>query len=273
MYARVSSAVWLVSDFSLNPDEDWPLYFDFLLVGLGRRRWLLSQTCSNPSVSTRFKISAGFSFLELLLPSNDFLQTFNAVYFPHISWLLRFSKLLFCRIWLAWCINVEQGNEKVYFNLTISYIWLEMGYQFRNKQIAIAITVVAAMALILGVVALNSIVLQNVGNVKTINVEVYWDSNCTNEVSLINWGIIEPGTTENVTVYILNTGNSNIMLSMNTTNWSPSSAPDYITLSWDYEDQSVGPSQVLQTTLTLSMSPSIQGITSFAFDLVIVGSG
>ena len=147
-----------------------------------------------------------------------------------------------------------------------------MAYPSRNKQITILIAVVA-IALILGVIALNSVVLQNVGNVKAIDVEVYWDSDCTNEVSLIDWGVIEPGTTENVTVYILNAGNSNVMLSMNTTNWSPSGASDYITLSWDYNGQSTGPSLVIQTTLTLSMSPSIQGITSFNFDIVVIGSG
>jgi len=151
-------------------------------------------------------------------------------------------------------------------------IWSKVGYPSRNKQIPILIAVVV-IAFILGVTALGYILLHNVGNVKAINVGIYWDSGCTNEISLIDWGIIEPGTTENVTVYILNTGNSNVMLSINTTNWSPSSTSNYITLSWDYEGQSIGPGQVLQTTVTLSMSPSIQGITSFSFDIVVTGSG
>lgn len=148
-----------------------------------------------------------------------------------------------------------------------------MVYPSRNKQITILIAVVVTMVLILGVIALNSIVLYNTGNVKAIDVEIYWDSDYTNEVSIIDWGIIEPGTTENMAFYILNTGNSNVMLSMNITNWSPSSAANYITLSWDYEGQSIGPNRVLLTTLTLSMSPNIQGITSFSFDIVVTGSG
>ena len=147
-----------------------------------------------------------------------------------------------------------------------------MVYSSRNRQISILIAVVA-MGLILGVVALNYVVLQNVGNVKAIDVEVYWDGDCTEEASLIDWGVVEPGTTESVMVYIQNMGNSNIMLSKNTTNWSTSSASSYITLSWDYEGQSIGPSEVLQTKLTLSISPNIQGITSFSFDLILIGSG
>jgi len=148
-----------------------------------------------------------------------------------------------------------------------------MTLQSGNKQIPILISV-AVIAFILGVSVFSYILLQhNVGNVKAINIGIYWDSSCTNEVSLIDWGMIEPGTTENVTLYVMNTGNSNVMLSMNKTNWLPSSASNYITLSWDYENQSIGPSQVLQTTLTLSMSPSIQEITSFSFDIVFTGSG
>lgn len=147
-----------------------------------------------------------------------------------------------------------------------------MGYPPRNRQILILIAVVA-MALTIVVIALNIVVLHNVGNVQTIDVEVYWDSECTNEAALIDWGIIEPGTKENVTVYIRNTGNSNVILSKNTTNWSSPSASNYITLSWDIEGESLGPGQVLQTMLALSMSPNIQGVTSFTFDLVITGSG
>lgn len=147
-----------------------------------------------------------------------------------------------------------------------------MAYPSGNKQVTIFIVVVI-VASILAVTALTYILLPNVGNVKAINVGIYRDSGCTNEVSLIDWGIIEPGTTENVTLYILNVGNSNVMLSMNTANWSPSSTSNYVTLSWDYEGQSIGPSRMLETKLTLSMSPSIEGITSFSFDIVVTGSG
>ena len=145
-------------------------------------------------------------------------------------------------------------------------------YPSRNKQIAVLMAV-SAIALIVGVIALNTVVLQNVGNVQTFDVEIYWDSNRTNKVTLIDWGSLEPGTTKNMTVYILNSGNSNVMLSENTTNWSSSNALDYITLSWDYSGQRITPGQVLETTLTLAISPNIQGVTSFSFDILITGIG
>jgi len=147
-----------------------------------------------------------------------------------------------------------------------------MDYPYGNRRILILMTVLI-MALVLGVIALNYILLHNVGNVKAIGVGVYWDSGCTNEASLIDWGIVEPGTTRNVTLYIRNAGNSNIVLSMNTTNWSPSEVSNYITLSWDYGSQSIFPAAAVPVTLTLSMSSSIQGIASFSFDTIIAGSG
>jgi len=113
----------------------------------------------------------------------------------------------------------------------------------------------------------------NTGAVTAIGVGVYWDNECTNPLSSIDWDILEPGSNKNVTCYIRNEGNSASILSMYTSNWNPSNASDYITLSWDYDGQSIDPDEVVQVTFTLSISASIEGITSFSFDITIVGSG
>ena len=113
----------------------------------------------------------------------------------------------------------------------------------------------------------------NAGAVMAIGVSVYWDGGCTNAVSSIDWGMLEPGSNKNMAVYIRNEGNSVSTLSMSTSNWNPSDASDYMTLSWDYGGQSINPDEVVQVTFTLSVSASIEGITSFSFDITIVGSG
>ena len=144
--------------------------------------------------------------------------------------------------------------------------------------------VIAALALLMYTLALSVVsqvaspivtdkTVSNVGSVKAIGVGVYSDENCTSEVSFIDWGMLEPGSVENVTVYIRNEGNSVAGLSMETSNWSPSNASNYITLSWDYGGLSINPGEVLRVTFTLSVSASIEGVTSFSFDIVIVGSG
>ena len=102
---------------------------------------------------------------------------------------------------------------------------------------------------------------------------VYWDAGCTSVVSSVDWGLLEPGSTKNVTVFVRNEGKSVVTLSLNATDWNPSSAADYMTLSWDYVGQQLGPGEVIQVMLTLSISSSIKGITNFSFDIVITGSG
>jgi hypothetical protein len=115
--------------------------------------------------------------------------------------------------------------------------------------------------------------ISNVGSVKAIGVGVYWDPNCTDVVSAFDWGILEPGSTKNVTVCIRNEGNFVISLSLTTSNWSPSNASNYITLSWDYDGRSINPSEVVKVIFTLAVSASIEGITSFSFDITIIGNG
>jgi hypothetical protein len=113
----------------------------------------------------------------------------------------------------------------------------------------------------------------NTGAVKAIGVGVYWDNQCTNPLSSISWGTIEPGASTNVTCYIRNEGNSPSNLSMTKSNWNPSNASNYITLNWNYGGQLINTGAVIQVTFTLSVSASIQGITSFSFDITIIGSG
>jgi len=119
----------------------------------------------------------------------------------------------------------------------------------------------------------GSISLSNVGTVKAIGVRVYWDSSCGDPVGSIDWGLVEPGATKNVTVYIKNEGSAPVTLSLAIDNWSPSNAPDYMSLTWDYGDQIINLDAVIQVTLSLSVSATIEGITSFSFDIVIIGSG
>ena len=119
----------------------------------------------------------------------------------------------------------------------------------------------------------GSISLSNLGTVKAIGVRVYWDSSCGDLVGSIDWGLVEPGTTKNVTIYIGNEGSVPVTLSLALDNWSPSNAPDYISLTWDYGDQVISVDGVVQVTLSLSVSAAIEGITGFSFDIVIIGSG
>ena len=156
-----------------------------------------------------------------------------------------------------------------------------MRYHTADTQVVLMIIVITIGAVVtvglLNVAAtgdlFGSITLSNVGTVKAIGVRVYWDSSCSNPVGSIDWDLVEPGATKNITLYIMNEGSAPVTLSLATDNWSPPNAQDYMNLTWDYGDQVISVDGVVQVTLSLSVSEAIEGITSFSFDIVIIGSG
>jgi hypothetical protein len=114
--------------------------------------------------------------------------------------------------------------------------------------------------------------LSSTGNIQTIGVGVYSDYQCNTFLSSIPWGTLEPGESQSVICYIRNEGNSPSTLSMYTSNWNPSTAEDYLTLSWNYNGQSINVDASVQVTFTLSVDESIEGVTNFSFDITIVGT-
>jgi hypothetical protein len=145
--------------------------------------------------------------------------------------------------------------------------------------VASATLVLIAYTLTLSIVgvALSSLqtskVLSNTGTVKAIGVGVYSEYACINPVTSINWGTLEPGQTVNKTVYIKNTSNVPVTLSMITQNWNPSGASNYITCTWNSEGNPLNVNQVISAVLTLSVRSNITGVTDFSFNIVIIGSG
>jgi hypothetical protein len=106
----------------------------------------------------------------------------------------------------------------------------------------------------------------------TVGVGVYSDPYCTNAVTSISWGELEPGSSQNYQVYIKNEGTGASILSMQTSNWNPTGASSYIGLVWNYDGSLLNQGDVNPVTFTLTVSASIESITNFSFDITIVGS-
>jgi hypothetical protein len=110
----------------------------------------------------------------------------------------------------------------------------------------------------------------NVSAVETANsVGVYWDRKCENIVYSLDWGNLFPGAIQKIDVYVRNESNESMTLDLVTENWSPLIAAQDISLSWDYHGDPIYKNQVIGTELALSVSPEIQGVTSFSFDIII----
>jgi hypothetical protein len=111
------------------------------------------------------------------------------------------------------------------------------------------------------------------GLVVAVNVGVYSDTGCTLTLTSIDWGSVYPGDSVPRIIYVKNTGNAPITLSMTTTAWNPAGAAGQINVAWDKENAVLNSGQSTSATLTLSVSQSISGVTSFSVNIVITGSG
>jgi len=125
--------------------------------------------------------------------------------------------------------------------------------------------------LVFGVLTTNQSV-NNTGNVKAVGVNVYSDSGCTQQLSLIPWGTLEPGARRNYTIYIKNTGNVGVTLNLTTGNWNSSAARSYITLTWNREAYALSHQTSVSAILSLAVSSSVSGVQGFSFDVIITGT-
>jgi archaellum component FlaG (FlaF/FlaG flagellin family) len=131
---------------------------------------------------------------------------------------------------------------------------------------AIILTITTA-----GLLSVNQTVPSS-GIVTNVNVGVYQEHACTNNLTSIDWGTLSPGGSTTITIYIKNIGTQPITITMTQTNWNPEEADGPITLSWSPDDTTLNVGQVATATLTLNVSASISGINDFSFDIVITGT-
>jgi len=136
------------------------------------------------------------------------------------------------------------------------------------------VVVIAVMGLMVS--ALGALVatrtVSNSGSVTAVGVGVYSDSACTTALSAISWGTLNPGDVKTYTIYVKNTGTVPVTLNMTVGNWNPPSASSYITLTWDKQNTVLSAGSVATSVLTLSVSSSVSGVTSFSFDITITGT-
>jgi hypothetical protein len=141
-------------------------------------------------------------------------------------------------------------------------------------SVAIIALVITALALTLTTAAVLSSS-QNVplnGTINTVNLGVYSDSACSQTVTSLNVGTLNPGGTANQTVYVKNTGNVPETLTMTTNNWTPTNAPTYLTLSWNQQNNVLAAGASIQATLTLTAASNTGSLTTFSCDVTLTGT-
>jgi len=106
----------------------------------------------------------------------------------------------------------------------------------------------------------------------TADIGIYADSGCTTPLTGLPWGTLQPGGSQTYDVYIKNEGDTPLTLSLYVDNWNPTTAENYLDLSWDYNEASIAVGATIHVTFTLSVDSGITGITTFSFDVTIIGT-
>jgi hypothetical protein len=107
------------------------------------------------------------------------------------------------------------------------------------------------------------------GNLRIDGVGVYDNRDCSIATAYLDWGTLEPGSTRNITLYMRNEGNHQATIFMTAENWNPVNASSYMQLGWNYGGQILNPMEVVEVALTLSVSPTVENILDFSFDVMI----
>lgn len=109
---------------------------------------------------------------------------------------------------------------------------------------------------------------------KTIGFKTYWDESCTQEITEIDWGVLEqPPVSKSIDIWLKNIGTVSVSLSLTTEEWTPPEASNYIFLTWDKEGYVLHENEVTKATLTLSVSETVigTGLKDFSFTIVLTG--
>ena len=144
----------------------------------------------------------------------------------------------------------------------------------KQNSVVLAVSIALAMVGSLAVTGLvtTSKTLSSASYVEGINVEVYWDNQCTQIVDSLDWGSPEPGESIGRTVYVKNTGDAKMTLDLSTSSWSPAGAKCYLSVNWERQGETIDVDEVVQATLTLAVSDLITGVADFSFNVVIEGT-
>jgi hypothetical protein len=137
--------------------------------------------------------------------------------------------------------------------------------------IALTIAAIALTATTAALLTTNQTVPLN-GTINAVNLAVYSDSGCTQTLSTLNIGTLNPGGTATQTIYIKNTGNIAETLTMNTSNWNPTNANTSLTLTWNRNNYVLPTGQSIQATLTLTAAANTGSLTTFSCDVTLTGT-
>lgn len=145
-----------------------------------------------------------------------------------------------------------------------------------TKSLGLNVTKTILIMCLVSVILLSSGFLASAASNKSApsktRLDVYSDSACKREITSIDWGSFMVGESISKTVYIKNTGTTQLTLHLEKTELSPSSVSNTFSLVWDSEDIVIKPNQKITATLTLTTTGDFNASTDFDMNVIITGT-
>ena len=112
-------------------------------------------------------------------------------------------------------IGVERMSGNVYYDLRLQMRLGEENMETR-KTVVVAATVLAVMLMMVSVLAFlqSSRTISSHGTIRGVNVGIFQDSGCSQQLVSVDWGTLDNGTSSVKTVYVKNEGTVNMILSL-----------------------------------------------------------
>jgi len=141
-----------------------------------------------------------------------------------------------------------------------------------------SVAIVAGVVTIIAVAAIAALIyfqypISSHGSVRSVGCQIYGNAEQTAIISAIEWGSLTPGDYSNVAIWVKNNGTTPITLALAAHDFVPTAAQQYLTLSWNYGNQTIAPNTTLPIELRLTASPQINGFTDFSIGITITASG
>ena len=174
--------------------------------------------------------------------------------------------------------------------------FLARGLRSHKKTILLITTAVVATLAVSSLISIwlssiSDLEFPSIGTIVFEGVEGYWDIDLTNKTGAeapYDWGLICPGATSNLTLYLRSISNVDTELRHVETNWTfrnstdgavapPANISQFMYVMWDYDNSTVHPGETRRAILTLhaeSSSPFIEflitnDVIAFSFDMTI----
>lgn len=141
-----------------------------------------------------------------------------------------------------------------------------------GKRVLLELLLLVCVTLGVGMIAASqwsAVIITGRGNLRVDGVGVYHNADCSVAVSYLDWGTVEPDSKKDIALYVRNEGNQIVSLFLETDDWAPASASDYMSLSWNYDGKTLGPMESIGLTLTLSVSADAKNMDDFTFKVIL----